>query len=99
METAWRFSYNPYMALLCYQATSLLWCNLSPSELLMRWWLRTNLPVCKEELKPGMESFQRQDKAFKEKQKKDHDCHHRALASPLIPEDTHMWTSKLHQPQ
>ena len=70
-------SEDPYTALLCYRATPLPWCNLSPSELLMGRRLRTNLPVRKEELQPkllDMEIFQQQDKAFK-KQKKDHDHH------------------------
>ena len=84
------------MALLCYRATPLPWCNLSPSEFLMGRRLRTNLPVRKEELQPkllDMEIFQQQDKAFKEKQKKDHDHHHRALTLPLIPDNTHVWVT------
>ena len=68
MEQA-QFSYQGLRAdwaLLCDRVTPLLWS----SELLVGWRLRTNLPVCKEELKPGIESFQQQDKAFNESKRR-----------------------------
>ena len=74
-------SEDPYMALLCYRATPLPWCETSPSELLMGRRLRSNLPLREEELRPkwpDLENFRYRDKAFKQKQKQDHDRKHRA---------------------
>ena len=87
-------SVDPYMALLCYRATPLPWCDLSPSELLMGRHLRTNLPLLKEGLSPkwpDLERFRRQDTEFKQKQKRDHDSRHKSLPLPPIPNDTEVW--------
>jgi hypothetical protein len=84
------------MALLYYQATPLSWCDMTPVELLMGRHLRTNLPVLTEELSPklpDLESFRRQDKAFKQKQKGDYDRRHRSLPLQPIPNDTQVWVT------
>ena len=87
-------SEDPYMALLCYWATPLPWCETSPSELLMGRRLRSNLPIREEELRPkwpDLENFRYRDKAFKQKQ--DHDHRHRATPLPPIPNDTEVWVT------
>lgn len=45
---------DPFLALLNYRATPLLWCNLSPAELLMRRRLHTTLPQTTHQLTPSL---------------------------------------------
>ena len=48
-------SKNPHLALLCYRATPLAWCNLSPAELLMGRKHRTDVPIQSSSLNPQWE--------------------------------------------
>ena len=87
-------SKNPHLALLSYRTTSLLWCNISPSELLMGRRLRTNLSIVPELLPPQWlysKTFRNADKQFKQKQKEHFDKRHRAKELPELPTYTEVW--------
>ena len=62
-----------YLVILSYRTTSLPWCNLTPAELLMERWLKTDVPLTKELLIPSwphLTDFAEKDRRYKEKQKK-----------------------------
>jgi hypothetical protein len=85
--------------LLSCRSTPLLWCNLSPCELLMERQVRTLLPQVEEHLNPTwpyLEDLQEKGRAFKAKQKRDFD--RRRGAHPPTPQayiklGTQSWTS------
>ena len=82
------------MSLLIYRTTPLPWCDLSPAELLMGRRLRSNLPQVTEQLIPGWDflaDFRKQDKEFKQKQKRDYDCRHNVKPLPPIPDNAEVW--------
>ena len=89
------------MALLAYRSTPFPWCNRSPGELLMGRRIRANIPQIKEQLVPEwkfLEEFRRQNKDFKEKQKRDYDRRHRTLPLSPIPDETDVWITSGTQP-
>ena len=43
---------DPYLALLSFRTTLILWCSFSPAELLMGRQLRTDIPIPKNQLIP-----------------------------------------------
>ena len=93
---------DPQLALLTYRATPLPWCNLSPAQLLMGRSLRTTVHQVTSHLIPKwnyLEEFREKDKDFKEKQKRDYDCHYRTSEMPDIPEDTAVWIRSGNKPQ
>jgi len=93
---------DPQLALLTYRATPLPWCNLSPARLLIGRSLRTTVPQVTTHLIPKwnyLEEFREKDKDFKEKQKRDYDCHYRTSEMPDIPEDTAVWIRSGNKPQ
>ena len=97
VQTAKRLLKNakdPYMALLTYRSTPLAWCNLSPAELFMGRCLRTTLPQVNDQLIPQwkyLETFRKQNKEFKQRQKSAYDRRHRTSSLPPIADDTKVW--------
>lgn len=92
---------DPYLALLSYRATPLLWCNLSPSELLMGRRLRTTVPQVRQNLTPQwphLSGFHEADKVFKEKQKRSYDVRYHVKDQPDIPSDTEVWITTDAEP-
>lgn len=62
---------DPHLALLSYRATPLLWCSISPAELLFDHKILTNLPQPDAHLSldwPYLKAFQQVDSAHKSKQ-------------------------------
>ena len=93
-------SSDPYMALLNYRTTPLLWCNISPARLLMGRSLRTNLPQLKEHLCPKweyLEEFRQCNSDYKRKQKRYYDIRHRVHPLPFIPNNTEVWVNTGNQ--
>ena len=87
------------MALLTYRTTPLTWCNLSPAQLLMGRSLRTTPPQVDNHLHPQwkyLETFRKQNKEFKQKQKSAFDRRHRARLLPPIADDTEVWVTSGH---
>ena len=85
-----KHAHDPFMALLTYCTTPLPWCNLSPTELLMGRHLRTLVPQTDSLLIPKwsfLREFKRLNQDFKDRQKRDFDCRHRAQELPPIPDD------------
>ena len=75
---------DPGISILSYNAPPLLWCNLSPSELLMGRKFRTTLPPTLPQTIihlipewPFLKEFKRQKKAFKDKQETQYNRAHR----------------------
>ena len=97
IQTAKRLLKNakdPYMALLTYRSTPLAWCNLSPAELFMGRCLRTTLPQVNDQLIPQwkyLETFRKQNKEFKQRQKSAYDRRHRTSSLPPIADDIKVW--------
>ena len=94
-------SQDTYLALLSYRATPLPWCNLSPAQLLMGRSIRTTTPQTSTHLTTKwsyLEQFRAQDKDFKQKQKRNYDCHYRTSELPDIPEDTDVWIRSGKEP-
>ncbi len=85
---------DPYMPLLSYIATPLLWCQLSPAELLMGRRNRTDVLQVKKLLTPQwphVRQFKRLDMEFKMAQKRACDKRHRVRPLPELPEDQPVW--------
>ena len=83
-----------YLSLLSYRTTPFPWCGYSPAELSMGRQLRTTIPQVSEHLVPDwtyLETFRQSNRTFKEKQKLNHDRHHRAKELLPIPADSHVW--------
>ena len=91
-------SSDPYLALLSYHATPLPWCGNSRAELFMGRQIRSDLPQTKEKLTPQwpyLADFQALNQEFKQKQKQDFDCWHRAWELPDLdlPDDTEVFVT------
>ena len=65
---------NPYLALLSFKTTPILWCSFSPAELLMGRQLRTAITTPKNQLIPQwsyLQVFREKDNEYKAKQRRD----------------------------
>ena len=85
---------DPYLALLTYCTTPLLWCNLSPMQLMMGCSPRTTLPQVADQYKPQwqyLDSFKQLNAKFKHKQKMAYDQHHQACSISPISEEEEVW--------
>ena len=85
---------DPYLALLSFRTSPILWCCFSPAELLMGKKLRTDIPTPKNQLIPQwsyLQEFREKDSEYKAKQRRDYNDRHRVRPlSPLLP-DTSVW--------
>ena len=85
---------DPYLALLSFRTTLVLWCSFSPADLLMWRQLRTDIPTPKNQLIPQwsyLQEFQEKDNEYKTKQRRDYNDKHRVKPlDPLLP-DTPVW--------
>ena len=96
-----RKSDDPNLALLSYRSTPLPWCNCSPAQLIMGRSPRSNIPIAKEKLIPKWEylkEFECVEEKFKERQKRDFDCHHRVQNLPDLQEDSSVWITSGDHP-
>ena len=65
---------DPYLALLSFRTTLILWCSFSPGELLMGRQLRKDIPTPKNQLIPQwsyLQEFRGKDSEYKAKQRRD----------------------------
>ena len=70
---------DPYLALLSFRTTLILWCFFSPAELLMGRQLRTDIPTPKNQLIPQwsyLQEFRVRDNECKAKQRRDYNDKH-----------------------
>ena len=96
-------SSDPYLALLSYLATPLLWCLRSPGELLMGRKVKTDLPQTMKQFIPDwhfLNDFREKDEVYKLKQKQNYDRRHRTRNVDVLPSDTSVWvrTENVQQP-
>ena len=87
---------DPYLTMLCYRATPLSWCGLSPAQLLMGRMIRTNLPQISEHLVPKwdyLDTFRGKHEQYKDKQNCNYDVSHRVQSRSEIPIGTEVWVS------
>ena len=83
-------SKDPFLAMLSYQTTPLLWCNFSPAELLMGCQLKTDVPQTKDHYIPQWPHL----KNLKDDHQKYKDSHahynkrHHVRTLPTLPADT-----------
>ena len=85
---------DPYIALLSYRTTPLLFCNLSPSELLMGRNVRTDVPQVPSHLIPEwgyLAKFRQQDAKYKEQQQRNYNQRHRVRPLDVLPDETPVW--------
>ena len=85
---------DPYLALVSFKTTPILWCSFSPAELLMGRQLRTAITTTKNQLIPQwsyLQKFREKDNKYKAKQRRDYNDKHRVRPQdPLLP-DTSVW--------
>ena len=89
-------SSDPYLSLMSYRATPLLWSGFNPAELLMGRKIRTTISLTTKQLTPQwsyLAGFRRLDGTHKDQQKKDFDREHRVHDLPEIPDDTEVWVT------
>ena len=94
-------SQDQSLAFLAYCTTPLPWCGLSPAELIFGRRLRTVVPQTKNHLTPKwhyLKAFRREDKKFKEAQKRNFDNRHRVRSLPELPAGTNVWVTTNGQP-
>ena len=81
---------DPYLALLSFRTTLILWCSFSPAELLMGRQLRTDILTIKNQLIPQwsyLHEFREKDNENKAKQRRDYNYKHRVRPQdPLLPD-------------
>ena len=85
---------DPYLALVSFKTTPILWCSFSPAELLMGRQLRTAITTPKNQLIPQwsyLQKFREKDNNYKAKQRRHYNDKHRVRPQdPLLP-DTSVW--------
>ena len=77
------------MALLTYRSTSLPWCSLSLTQLLIGRQVRSNLPHVKQQLIPQwpyLPKFRYLNNEFKRKPIQVYNCRHRAYPLSTVPD-------------
>ena len=87
---------DPYLTMLCYRATPLSWCGLSPAQLLMGRLIRTNIPQISEHLVPKWDflgTLREKHQQYKVKMKCNYDESHRVQSRSEIPIGTDVWVS------
>ena len=88
---------DPYMALMSYRATPLLFCNLSPTELFMGRQIRTDIPQLKTAYIPNwpyLDNFRIQDDTVSTRQNRNaNDKRHRVRQLPSLPDKTPVWVA------
>eukprot|EP00731_Ephydatia_muelleri_P009839 Em0005g425a len=87
---------DPYLTMLCYRATPLSWCGLSPAQLLMGRLIRTNIPQISEHLVPKWDflgTFREKHQQYKVKMKCNYDESHCVQSRSEIPIGTDVWVS------
>ena len=94
---------DPYLALLCYRATPLPWCSISPVELLFGHKIATNIPQPDTHLLPDwpyLKAFQQADSAYKSKQQTQFNRRHCTRPLSELPPHTLVWvrTGKQQEP-
>ena len=85
-----------FLSLLSYRAASLPWCGLSPGELVMGRWLKTDILGTKRHLTPKwphLRGFADEDKEMKQRQKEVYDRQHRVRTVPSLPGNTPVWVN------
>ena len=94
-------SEDPFSALLSYRSTPMPWCGLSPAELCMGRRIRTSVPQATKQLIPKWDylaEFERSNRAFKDKQKRNYDNRHGVHKLPDIPNNTEVWIQSETEP-
>ena len=88
------------LALLSYRTTPLSWCGLSSAQLSQGRHLRSDVPQTKTLTPkwPYIQAFRKDDRMFKEKQKKNFDEHHRVRPLPELPPGTEVWVTTNGRP-
>ena len=89
------------IAMLIYHSTPFSWCRLSPAELLMGRRLCANIPIVKDQLIPHwwyLDEFRRNNRIFKDRQKRNYDHRHASQDLPSIPNDSDVWITSGDQP-
>ena len=100
---------DPYLALLSFRTTPILWCSFSPAQLLMGRQLRTDIPNPKNQLIPQwpyLQEFREKDDEYKAKQRRDYNDRHRVRPLDPLLLDTPVWirteqnqtTGHIHSP-
>lgn len=87
-------SKDPFLALLSYRTTPLLWCNFSPAELLMGRQLKTDVPQTKDHYIPQwshLTNLKDAHQKYKDAQSKHYNRRHRVRTLPTLPADTAVW--------
>ena len=85
---------DPYLALLSFRTTPILWCSFSPAQLLMGRQLRTDIPNPKNQLIPQwpyLQEFREKDDEYKAKQRRDYNDRHRVRPLDPLHPDTPVW--------
>ena len=90
IKTLLEKSTDPFLALLSHRATTLQWCGLSPSELLMGRRIRTTLPQVTQHLIPNW-SFLKSFCELDNKYKSVHTTGTIDRPLPELTEDTPVW--------
>lgn len=100
-RTYWKMLKDPYLSLMSYRATPLLWCNLSPTQLLMGRRIWTVVPEADGVLIPSwpnLTEFRKVDEWYKKKQQGRYDKRHRARELPEFGDDTEVFITDGRNP-
>ena len=87
-------SADSYMALLSYRATLLSFCGLSLAKLLMARRICTDIPHATNLFVPEwsyLDQFNKQDKKYKARQRRNYNQRHRVRSLPSLPDDQLVW--------
>ena len=85
---------DPHMALLSYRTTPLIWCGLSPAELLMGQKIKTDVPQPQNIYIPTWthtQNLKDLHMKYKSMQEKYYNNQHRATSLPSLPDNSPVW--------